>query len=108
MRPKAEALGYLFVAGLEEEQRQERETTGSFPFGKLRVGMTARKATATAKATAKANLLAYGIHCRHHRTDDFYDFLKKKYHLSVFFSSHLLHSWRCRSESPIPPKEVPG
>jgi len=29
MKPKAEALGYLFVAGLEEKQRQERETSGS-------------------------------------------------------------------------------
>jgi hypothetical protein len=39
-------LGYLFVAGMGEEQRQERETAGSFFFGKLRVRMTERKATA--------------------------------------------------------------
>jgi hypothetical protein len=32
MRPKAEALGYLFVAWVDVEQRQERETAGSFPF----------------------------------------------------------------------------
>jgi hypothetical protein len=29
MRPKPKGLGYLIVAGLEEEQRQERETAGS-------------------------------------------------------------------------------
>jgi hypothetical protein len=40
------ALGYLFVAGMGEEQRQERETAGSFFFGKLRVRMTERKARA--------------------------------------------------------------
>jgi hypothetical protein len=38
MRPKPKGLGYLFVAGLEEEQRQERTLAARaksrfFPFG---------------------------------------------------------------------------
>jgi hypothetical protein len=48
MRPKAKALGYLFVAGLGEEQRQERETAGSFAV----LRMTTRNANARGKEDA--------------------------------------------------------
>jgi hypothetical protein len=56
MRPEAKASGYLFVAGLGDEQKQERETAGS--FAALR--MTTKKARAMEQAADSEELAALG------------------------------------------------
>ena len=55
MRPEVETSGYLFVAELGEEQRQEREIAGSSPFATLEGRNDSQKGKSKSNGRSNSN-----------------------------------------------------